>query len=178
MLDGILEDKTTKIRREAQRREWQVMKEKQDELASEVLSGVPDGAKKVVEWQAPARLYLKRKSRSWVILGVFWVILSLVLWNNAGFAVGGMVMALGFLGFVYFGLEPPMVEYALTNQGVWADRLFYPWKLLKGYSVRSWGDLRMIRIVTPLPQGKVILILNKKHLNEVEYSLKKVMMKW
>ena len=72
-------------------------------------------------------------------------------------------------------MESTVVEYAITNKGIWADRLFYPWRLLEGYKINNKGNFEVVRIKTLLPQTWVTLIVPVKDLSVVEYALNKAL---
>lgn len=122
----------------------------------------------LLNWQAPSRVFIKR-DRQWfttvgIILGVIVVIMVLL----GQFLLVAALVALAFVGYALSTVSPETVLHQITNRGVAAAGVSYPWEELESFWFDTQHGRNLLHIKTkqPLP-GQLTLLLEQTNQSEV-----------
>jgi hypothetical protein len=131
--------------------------------------------KVLVEWEAPRRRFTRRSRSTWIFYGIFVGLMAVVgeTWGN--WVIAMLILALGFLSYVYWGIEPTVVINRLTSDGVETGGRRYRWERLGGFRVRKEGVWTVVEIEIRDGTGKLKLLIDAEQtlLKKVGKTLKK-----
>jgi hypothetical protein len=133
---------------------------------------IPKEALELLRWQAPSSSGVRLPRRTWVILGIGWMLLVMTIWQVGNKLVAILVLTLGFFGYQKFKLGG-LVEYRLFDQGMWIRGWFYPWEMLQRAKVKEKGEWAILEMWISPGNGKMEVLMPKEIAKKVMLVMRK-----
>lgn len=110
-------------------------------------------------WRAPARPYRKRDRSFFVNASVVAVLVILIALLVQDILLVGAILALTFLAFVLYTIEPEEIDYHLSTQGITIGNHFYLWNDLESFWISQKDHEKIIYIRTYYRFPAVIMLV-------------------
>lgn len=124
-------------------------------------------------WKAPSRPFKRRSKQFWMTTIAIGTIFGLVMFLAEGALPVILIVSIIFLVYVYSTVEPEIIEYQITNQGIKIQDKGTDW----GQLVRFWfsrrfdNDLLVFQVIT-FPE-RLEVVINSKDKDPIKKILSK-----
>lgn len=100
----------------------------------------------LVEWDAPARPFRKRKKQFFSTVLIIAILISLILFFAGQFLPVAVVVSVVFLVYVTAVIPPHSIHYKLTNYGIYADNEAFSWYSMGRFWFAEQSGQRVMHI--------------------------------
>ncbi|KKQ42196.1 MAG: hypothetical protein US60_C0022G0022 [Microgenomates group bacterium GW2011_GWC1_37_8] len=129
--------------------------------------------KLLFSWKALERPFQKRQKAFWVRIFAIAAIFGLIIYIAEGAMPVILLVAILFLFYILSTVEPPIIEYSITNKGVKIAGRLNDWQML----YRFWFSKRLghdlIIFETTLIPGRLELVISSKDKDKLSQVLSK-----
>ncbi|MFW6110238.1 MAG: hypothetical protein ACOC6Q_02320 [Patescibacteria group bacterium] len=128
----------------------------------------------MLEWEAPARPFVKRDKRWLSSAAAVLVLVSLVAILLRDFLLLGVVFALFFVIYALFTNPPEKITHRIGEQGIYFGGRFYSWEAISRFWFSTLSDYPVL--VFDLEKGvpsRLIMLLSDVDRKELRNNLEK-----
>lgn len=113
----------------------------------------------LVEWDAPARPFKKRKRQFFSTVMIIALLVSLILFFAGQVLSVAVVISVVFLVYVTAVIPPQMVHYKLTNYGIYVEKESFSWLSMGRFWFDEKAGQRVLEIELYRFPGRLTFVL-------------------
>ncbi len=106
----------------------------------------PQPEQLVLEWKSAARPFKKRNRQYYVTVAMIVFLIALILFFAGQFLPIAVVIAGGFLAYVFSAVPPEIVTHQITTYGIRSDQTLYYWDELGRFWYSTKYGQRLLHI--------------------------------
>jgi hypothetical protein len=125
-----------------------------------------DPVKTFLEWDAPARPYIKRGRSYYTYSAVIAILVILISLLAGWFLLIGAILALLFLVYVINFVPPEDVHYKISTQGITINEHFYHWQELNSFWVMKKDGSRLLFVSTQRRFPAVLILVLREDISD------------
>lgn len=150
-------------------------KETQARPPSTQIPAVPniEPEKLLFSWKAPERPFKKREKAFWVRIITVAAIFGLILFIAEGAMPVILLVSVIFLFYILSTVEPPEVEYSITNQGIKIAGKLTFWTFMRRFWLSKRLNSEVLVFDTTFFPGRLELVINPKDKEKIIKDVEK-----
>jgi hypothetical protein len=113
----------------------------------------------LVEWDAPARPFKKRKRQFFSTIIIIALLVSLILFFAGQILPVAVVISVVFLVYVTAVIPPQSIHYKLTNYGIYVEKEAFSWISMGRFWFDDESSQRVLQIELYKFPGRLTLVL-------------------
>lgn len=113
----------------------------------------------LVEWDAPARPFKKRKRQFFSTIIIIAILVSLILFFAGQVLPVAVVISVVFLVYVTAVIPPQNIHYKLTNYGIYVEKEAFSWVTMGRFWFDDKSSQRVLEIELYRFPGRLTLVL-------------------
>lgn len=132
----------------------------------------PNDVKTLLSWTAPGRPFRKRGKQYYLTSLLIMLLIEIILFLFAQYALMFLVVALVFVAFVLSSVPPKNFHYRISSEGITIEDHFFLWQELYDFYFKNQYSVDVLHIRThSLLPGELTVTLGELHKHHVKSVL-------